>query len=204
MDRFLSEVTVVRQKLQLIASASLFLASKYEEVCCLGASEIANLTDNSYTKEQILKTEQIVLKILQFKLTVPTPYDFLNVYASLMTVVPDRVKHLAEMLCELTMLMILPYMALMPSKIAAAALALSNYVLDQDKIWTQEMESVTSYKFHEIEDVILDLNDSHVDAYMHGEKYIEEKFSSSRYSEVALIIPTRISREQLFEIVNCI
>uniref|UniRef100_A0A182SS38 Cyclin N-terminal domain-containing protein n=1 Tax=Anopheles maculatus TaxID=74869 RepID=A0A182SS38_9DIPT len=94
IDRFLSFMSVVRAKLQLVGTAAMFIAAKYEEIYPPDVSEFVYITDDTYTKTQVLRMEQLILKVLSFDLTVPTSLVFINTYC-VMNDVPDNVKYLA-------------------------------------------------------------------------------------------------------------
>ena len=51
-SRFLSLMLVERSKLQLVGTAALFLAAKYEEIYPPALEEFAYITDNAYNKKQ--------------------------------------------------------------------------------------------------------------------------------------------------------
>ncbi|KAL5011884.1 hypothetical protein ScPMuIL_010435 [Solemya velum] len=63
IDRFLSQMSVLRGKLQLVGAASMFLAAKYEEIYPPDANEFAYITDDTYSKKQVLRMEHLVLKV---------------------------------------------------------------------------------------------------------------------------------------------
>lgn len=54
LDRFLEKQPINRTKLQLAGCAALLLASKYEEISCPQVSDFVHVTDNTYSKQQIL------------------------------------------------------------------------------------------------------------------------------------------------------
>jgi len=55
IDRFLSHMSVLRGKLQLVGTAAMFIASKYEEIYPPEVSEFVYITDDTYTKKQVLR-----------------------------------------------------------------------------------------------------------------------------------------------------
>ena len=61
--RFLSLMSVQRSKLQLVGTAAMFIASKYEEIYPPDVSEFVYITDDTYTKRQVLRMEHLVLKV---------------------------------------------------------------------------------------------------------------------------------------------
>lgn len=95
IDRFLSVMSVVRAKLQLVGTAAMFIAAKYEEIYPPDVGEFVYITDSTYTKKQVLRMEQLILKVLTFDLCVPTTSVFLNAYP-IMDGLPKEVKFLAQ------------------------------------------------------------------------------------------------------------
>ena len=53
-DRYLSVVSVPRSKLQLVGTTSLYLAAKLEEIHPPDIGEFAYITDDTYTKKQVM------------------------------------------------------------------------------------------------------------------------------------------------------
>ena len=53
IDRFLSEMSVQRGKLQLVGITCLFVAAKYEEIYPPALAEFVYITDNTYTNDQV-------------------------------------------------------------------------------------------------------------------------------------------------------
>merc|ERR1719198_596823 len=76
IDRFLSRVSVVRKKLQLVGVTAMFIASKYEEIQPPSLKDFVYITDNAYTKEQVITMECTMLQTLDFKIVVPTAAHF--------------------------------------------------------------------------------------------------------------------------------
>ena len=52
--------------------------SKYEEIYPPDVTEFVYITDDTYTKKQVLRMEQLVLGVLEFNVTVPTSFFFAN------------------------------------------------------------------------------------------------------------------------------
>lgn len=53
IDRFLSEMSVQRTKLQLVGVTAMLLAAKYEEIYPPAVDEFVYITDNTYNREQV-------------------------------------------------------------------------------------------------------------------------------------------------------
>lgn len=59
---------------------------KYEEVVPPELNEFTYITDNTYTKKQLLYMEYIFLKVLAFKMAAPTTNRFLCLFMSIHSV----------------------------------------------------------------------------------------------------------------------
>uniref|UniRef100_A0A673SY88 Cyclin A1 n=1 Tax=Suricata suricatta TaxID=37032 RepID=A0A673SY88_SURSU len=130
LDRFLSCMSVLRGKLQLVGTAAILLASKYEEIYPPEVDEFVYITDDTYTKRQLLRMEHLLLKVLAFDLTVPTTNQFLLQYLRRQGVC-IRTETLAKYVAELSLLEADPFLKYLPSLIAAAAYCLANYTVNR-------------------------------------------------------------------------
>ena len=143
IDRFLERVQVSRSKLQLVGVTCLLLASKYEEIYPPEVRDLVYVTDKAYTKQQILRMEGVVIRSLEFRLTVPTHYKFLVRYIKAAQC-DTRTKLIAYYFCEKCM----PEFDMLefkPSIIASAAVLLALKASDPNKSWTSTLEFYTKY-----------------------------------------------------------
>ena len=53
VDRFLSCMSVLRSKLQLVGTAAIYIAAKFEEIYPPEIGEFVYITDDTYTKSQV-------------------------------------------------------------------------------------------------------------------------------------------------------
>merc|ERR1719481_39508 len=116
-------MNVTRAKLQLVGVASMFLASKIEEVYAPACSDFVYITDNAYSEEEIKAMELKIVKTLDFSLAQPTAINILRRISKAGDV--DVLQHsLAKYTLELSLV---DYtMVQCPgSQLAAAALCLS-------------------------------------------------------------------------------
>lgn len=200
IDRFLSVMSVVRAKLQLVGTAAMFIAAKYEEIYPPDVGEFVYITDNTYTKKQVLRMEQLILKVLTFDLCVPTTSVFLNAYP-IADDLPKDVKFMAQVnicdrivsterqlttaffslqyLCELSLLEAEPYLQYTPSMITAAAIALARLNFNMP-IWSAQLARFTDFQIHKLTDLILHLSESHCAAVNSPQQAIQDKYKSSK------------------------
>ena len=66
IDRYLAQVTVMREKLQLIGVTAMLIASKYEEIYAPEVQDFVYITDRAYSKSEILECEFSMLSALDF------------------------------------------------------------------------------------------------------------------------------------------
>jgi len=71
-----------------------FFYRKYEEIYPPDVSEFVYITDDTYTKKQVLKMEQLILKVLGFDVSNPTTVIFLT-HICVHCNVPLKVMYLA-------------------------------------------------------------------------------------------------------------
>ena len=79
LDRYLSiESNTPCDQLQLVAVTAMFIASKYEETQAPEVGAFAYLTDNSFTKMDIIRMELCILNALKGYVSFPLPIHFLR------------------------------------------------------------------------------------------------------------------------------
>lgn len=71
INKMLCEVQVTKAELQLVGVTALFIASKIEEIYPPKIHELVYLTNNAYTKNEVLQLENVILIRLQFNFVVP-------------------------------------------------------------------------------------------------------------------------------------
>lgn len=133
MDRFMSVEVVQIDKLQLLATGSLFIAAKYEEVFSPSVKNYAYFTDESYTEDQILQAEKYILTILNFDLNYPNPMNFLR-RISKADDYDVQSRTLGKYLLEISV-MDYRFIGMLPSLCSAAAMYIARMILGKDPIW---------------------------------------------------------------------
>lgn len=129
IDRFLSKRTVALGKLQLVGVAALFIATKFEEVVSPRLRDLLITADKSLKEEDLLKAERFILQTIDFKLCYPNPLNFLR-RASKTEDYDMHSRMLAKYFLEISVVDH-HFIGIPPSKVAAAALWLSQRMLDK-------------------------------------------------------------------------
>ncbi|XP_064636756.1 G2/mitotic-specific cyclin-A-like [Lineus longissimus] len=187
IDRFLSSMSVLRGKLQLVGAASMFLAAKYEEIYPPEVGEFVYITDDTYTKKQVLRMEHLILKVLSFDVAVPTINCFCDWYLKRIGA-DEEMSSLAMYLAELTLVDTETYLKYNPSVISAAATCLANLTVNSE-FWTSELEHATKYQYHEVEPCLQDLLKTYKASASNPQQAIREKYKSSKFHNVSSLTP---------------
>jgi len=190
IDRFLSFMSVQRAKLQLVGTACMFIAAKYEEIYPPDVTEFCYITDDTYSKRQVLRMEQLVLGVLNFECAPPTPYFFVNHLAGLAGC-GKRATALAQYLTELTMIDGEAFMPFAPSIIGSAAVALSRHTLGM-AAWEDSMVTKTGYNVDDFKECLIRLHETFVRAPEMAQQAVREKYKNASYHSVSEVTPTAI------------
>lgn len=133
MDRFMSVEVVQIDKLQLLATGSLFIAAKYEEVFSPSVKNYAYYTDGSYTEDEILQAEKYILTILNFDLNYPNPMNFLR-RISKADDYDVHLRTLGKFLLEIS-IVDHRFIGMLPSLCSASAMYIARFILKKDPVW---------------------------------------------------------------------
>ncbi|XP_026228148.1 cyclin-A1 isoform X2 [Anabas testudineus] len=164
LDRFLScTAHVKRGKLQLVGTAALLIAAKYEEISPPELNEFVYITDSTYTKKQLIQMEHVFLRVLAFKVAAPTANQFLRLFMSIHSVCANT-QNLALYVAELSLLEIDQFLQYTPSLVAAGAYCLASYTVNKS-LWL------------------------YMSAESRPQQAIREKYKSSKHCHVAWISP---------------
>ncbi|KAG8001124.1 G2/mitotic-specific cyclin-B2, partial [Nibea albiflora] len=186
LDRFLQVQPVSRRKLQLVGVTAMLVACKYEEMYAPEVGDFAYITDNAFTKSQILEMEQVVLRTLNFELGRPLPLHFLRRASKVAS--SDVERHtLAKYLMELTLLDY-DMVHYRPSEIAAASLCLSQLLLD-DLPWSPTQQHYSTYDEAHLKPIMQHIAKNVVTVNDARSKFqaVKTKYSSSKLMKISLI-----------------
>lgn len=138
LDRYIEKRQVTKGSLQLLGVAAMLLAAKYEEIYPPEVKDFVYITDSTYTYEQVLGMENVLIRALDFNLTICSAYRFLERYSRLMGYSAEMF-HMAQYFLEICMLhyQMLTYI---PSVQAGAAVYLTNLVFNIKPFWPAALE----------------------------------------------------------------
>ncbi|XP_059303261.1 cyclin-A2-4-like isoform X1 [Lycium ferocissimum] len=202
IDLFLSQNYVERKNLQLLGITCMLVASKYEEMCAPRVEEFCFITDNAYTKSEVLAMESLVLNFLGFRLAAPTAKTFLRrsiraAQASYKN--PNlELEFLANYLAELT-LVEYGFLKFAPSAIAASSVFLARWTLDQSiHPWSPTLEHYTYYKAQDLKTIVFVLQDLQLNTKNCPLNAIRAKYRQDKFKSVACLSSPKLL-EKLFQ-----
>lgn len=183
MDRFLCKELVQLDKLQLVGTSCLFIASKYEEVYSPSIKHFASETDGACTEEEIKEGEKFILKTLGFNLNYPNPMNFLR-RISKADDYDIQSRTLAKFLLEIS-LVDFRFIGILPSLCAAAAMFLSRKMLGKGKWDGNLIHYSGGYTKTQLAPVCHMLMDYLVSPIVHDE--FHRKYQSRRFMKASII-----------------
>ncbi|VVA95909.1 unnamed protein product [Arabis nemorensis] len=190
IDWFLHGNYMERQKLQLLGITCMLIASKYEEINAPRIEEFCFITDNTYTRDQVLEMESQVLKHFSFQIYTPTSKTFLRRFlraAHASHLNPSlEMEFLANYLTELTLT---DYQCLkfLPSVIAASAVFLAKWTLNQSSHpWNPTLEHYTTYKASDLKASVQALQDLQLNTKGCPLNSIRMKYRQEKFKSVAV------------------
>ena len=80
IDKFLSIEKIKNKELHLLGVATLLISSKYEEIYPPDLRDLLAVSENKFKKDEVLAMEKRILITLDFKITSPSAYRFLQRY----------------------------------------------------------------------------------------------------------------------------
>ncbi|KAI9322824.1 cyclin-like protein [Dichotomocladium elegans] len=151
VDRFLSKRPISINKLQLVGITSLFIATKFEEVSSPRVAEFVFMTDDALTEADLIRAERFILQTINFNICYANPLNFFRRIAKV-EYHDVRSRTIAKYFMEISCLDH-RFIGIPPSKIAAAAMWLTQRVLDKGS-WTDKMVELSGYTWPELKPVV--------------------------------------------------
>jgi G2/mitotic-specific cyclin-B, other len=185
IDRYLSREKVGKEKLQLVGVTCMLIASKYEEIYAPIVSDFVYITDNAYSKEEILRMERKVISTLNFDLQITSSLRFLERLQRVLSVDPLFL-NLSKYFLELA-LVDFAMLSHAPSLHAAAALYLSLKMAKVNKNWIEPLLATFTHDEQEVRACAKQLFVLFTKAKTSNLQAVRKKFSLPKFNEVALI-----------------
>lgn len=184
IDRFLAVKTVARAKLQLVGMTALLVASKYQEIYAPEVKDFIYISDCAYSKDQILRMEELLLNTLAFQVTTPSSLAFAQRWIK---VVGQHGNKEFEMLVKYVLeLALLDYGMLQyrPSQIGVAAV---NFALSLCNLMDvgSELSRHSRYSHHDVADCTRHVTELCRTAHTGRLASVTRKYSGQRYARVA-------------------
>ena len=78
IDRYLSCKQIKKSQLHILGVTSLLISTKYEEIYPPELKDLLSVSENKFTRSEVLAMERDMLSTLQFDITTPSAYRFLE------------------------------------------------------------------------------------------------------------------------------
>mmetsp|Transcript_17800 Transcript_17800/g.40845 ORF Transcript_17800/g.40845 Transcript_17800/m.40845 type:complete len:397 (+) Transcript_17800:255-1445(+) len=183
IDRYLSKTEVSRPKLQLVGVTALLIASKYEEIYPPELRDLVYICDRAYSKMEILDMEEIILKKLEYQITIPSAHAFLVRYLK----AAHADKKIVQLSCFILDGTLQSYNMLhyLPSQLAAAAVFVARRTVGRNA-WSPTLLKYAQYREEDVipvaRAVLAEKGSSSIEL-----RAVNKKYTSSRYGGVANI-----------------
>ncbi|KAF8084771.1 hypothetical protein N665_0701s0001 [Sinapis alba] len=189
IDRFLSLKTVNKQRLQLVGVSAMLIASKYEEISPPKVDDFCYITDNTFSKQDVVKMEADILLALQFEMGRPTVNSFIRRFTRVAQE-DFKVRHLQlePLSFYLSELSILDYKAVkfVPSMLAASAVFLARFIIcPKQHPWNQMLEEYTKYKAADLQECVGIIHDLYLSRRGGALQAVRDKYKHHKFQCVA-------------------
>eukprot|EP00347_Sterkiella_histriomuscorum_P020198 403338720 len=188
IDRYSEQKQIQRTKYQLLGVTAMLIASKYEEIYAPEIRDFVYITDKAYTKEEILAQESDILQTLDFNITTPSSYRFLERFTKLAEA-DNLIFNYARYLIEFCLYDLKMY-KYPPSQITAAAIYIAKKMLKRANAWSLYMIENTGYNERKVRDCAKDICQLLNQASKKDYEQVYNKFCLDKFMEVAKISPS--------------
>merc|ERR550534_740773 len=206
LDTILNRRDVDADKLQLLGITAMLLATKLEEYYPAEVAKLLHLTENSYTRQEVVNMERVLIQILNFKVYIPSPQIFLLRYAraalrSMDEFFYDTCNYIMD-----THLLLAIHSCIPASQSAAASVLLSSllyYVSANDSpdtivspspsveiIWTPTLVHFSSYSHTDLLQISLEMVNQMIHASSEDYKFrgaVNKYTSNSQHKKLATL-----------------
>ncbi|KAG2305200.1 hypothetical protein Bca4012_064268 [Brassica carinata] len=189
VDTFLSLKPIHRQRLQLVGVSAMLIASKYEEINPPKVEDFVYITDNTFTRQDVVSMEADILLALQFELGCPTIKTFLRRFTRVAQEdFNESLLQIEFLCCYLSELSLLDYSCVkfLPSLLAASAIFLARFIIrPKQHPWNQMLEEYTMYKASDLQQSVSIIHDLYLSRRGNGLEAVRNKYKQHQFKCVA-------------------
>ncbi|TVU47987.1 hypothetical protein EJB05_07605, partial [Eragrostis curvula] len=191
VDRFLTADAITRDKLQLLGVTALLIAAKYEEMetSKMKVKRYCDITDGTYTKQQVVEMEAHFLKSLNFVMGGPTVRtfvrQFLACYRGRNRASAKKLEFMCSYLAELSLLEY-ECTRYLPSVIAAACLFVARFIINpKTRPWNMTLQQNTGFKVSDLKESIYAIHELQLSIRCPDQTAIREKYHHDNFGCVS-------------------
>lgn len=170
--------------------AAMFLACKYEEMYAPDIGDFVYITDNAYTKNEILQMEMVIARTLDYSFGRPLPLHFLRRYSKAGRATPAH--HVMAKFFLEQCLVHYEMCHYPPSLIAAAAMYLAFFVIgdnniqEKEYIWTNTLAHYSTYTKNDVAPVVREIAELIVNVEKSKYQAVRKKYHQAKHMRISL------------------
>jgi G2/mitotic-specific cyclin-B, other len=164
---------------------ALLISTKYEEIYPPDLRDLLAVSENKFSREQVLQQEKDILHALNFMITSPSAYRFMERFRRLDDTFADKEVFFFAQYIQEVALLDASLLRFRPSQIAAASLILSTRQLKKKEVWGKELERFTDYSAESLSDAVAEVRSFCVEINPKFISTLRYKFSKPEYCKVA-------------------
>lgn len=183
IDRYLDKKVIMRNRLQLVGVTAMLIACKYEEIYAPEVRDFVYITDKAYTKEEIFQMENDMLSTLEYNITVPSSFRYMEVFNRYL-----KLEENAIMFCRyLLELFLIEYKMIKynPSLLAAATMYITLKITKKSE--AEKVTQLTGYSDEILKECAKDICGILDNVEKNSLQAVRKKFSLPKFMEVAKI-----------------
>ncbi len=183
IDRYLDRKIILRNRLQLIGVTAMLIACKYEEIYAPEVKDFVYITDKAYTKEEIFQMENDMLLTLEYNITVPSSFRYMEVFNRYL-----KLEENAIMFCRyLLELFLIEYKMIKynPSLLAASTMYITLKITRKSE--ADKVSQLTGYNDETLKECAKDICGILDNVEKNSLQAVRKKFSLPKFMEVAKI-----------------
>jgi hypothetical protein len=183
IDRYLNKKVIMRNRLQLVGVTAMLIACKYEEIYAPEVKDFVYITDKAYTKEEIFAMENDILFTLDFNVTVPSSFRYMEIFNRYL-----KLEENAIMFCRyLLELFLIEYKMIKynPSLLAASTMYITLKITKKSE--SEKVTELIGYTDEVLKECAKDICQILDNVEKNSLQAVRNKFSQPKYMEVAKI-----------------